>query len=240
MSEEEVNEPLSKENGASQNSHSKINLSPKKSKCKVRRKAWQPHEDDQLLKLVEEYGTKWSKIASMMKGRTGKQIRDRYLNNLNPEILEKEWTKEEDNLILFLYYNWGKKWSKIASALPGRSEGQVKNRFHWGLKRKVLNSQFANYNPVQIVTHKNMMGIENFEGDNFIPKININPLLVSKVNPDVYFDYPVVPDLEVKNQETQIPTKAQLRDPDDFISYNNDNENERVDLAKLLERFSHN
>ena len=89
-----------------------------------------------------------------MKDRTGKQIRDRYLNNLNPDIDDKEWTPEEDNMLLYLYYTWGKKWSKIATCLPGRSEGQVKNRFYWGLKRKMLHCNFAHYNPVRIATNQ--------------------------------------------------------------------------------------
>jgi len=237
MSEEDTNENLFKDNNTNGNSSLSNKGTQHKSKCKIRRKAWQPQEDEQLLKLVEEYGTKWSKIATMMKGRTGKQIRDRYLNNLNPEILEKDWTKEEDNLILFLYYNWGKKWSKIAAALPGRSEGQVKNRFHWGLKRKVLNTQFANYNPVHLVTNKNLQGNKTINGGtNLIPKINVNSI-VPEVNQGVYFDYP----FNIRNQNIQgnLLNKSQNPDPDDFISYNN-NQNEKIDLTKFLETFNTN
>jgi hypothetical protein len=41
-----------------------------------------------------------------MIGRTGKQIRDRYINALDPNINHKEWTNEEDQivLIIFIFY----------------------------------------------------------------------------------------------------------------------------------------
>jgi len=75
----------------------------------------------------------------MMQGRTGKQIRDRYLNKLKPNIKKGEWTLEEDHLLLSCYYQLGHKWSKIATFLPGRTEGQVKNRFYSHLKKRIPN-----------------------------------------------------------------------------------------------------
>ena len=74
----------------------------------------------------------------MMEGRTGKQIRDRYLNKLRPNIRRGEWTIEEDRTLLSCYYQIGHKWSKIATYLPGRTEGQVKNRFYSHIKKKIL------------------------------------------------------------------------------------------------------
>ncbi len=105
---------------------------------KGRRRAWQPHEDEKVMELVVKYGSSWAVIASMMEGRTGKQIRDRYLNKLKPNIKKAEWTLEEDQLLISCYYQFGHKWSKIATYLPGRTEGQVKNRFYSHLKKRII------------------------------------------------------------------------------------------------------
>lgn len=240
MSEEEIPEPsmetLHHQNSAS-NEHS--NSAKTGIKTKVRRKAWQDQEDELLLELVEKYGKKWSKIASIMKGRTGKQIRDRYLNNLNPEIVDKDWTSEEDNLILFLYYNWGKKWSKIAAALPGRSEGQVKNRFYWGLKRKVLNCQFTNCDPIHLVTHdNNELDLKSLQDKSPIPRISLQPM-TPLIEQKVYWDYPTSL-LKTNEKDSILALQKQLSsNPDDFISYNTPPD-ERLELNRLLNNYPPN
>lgn len=71
-----------------------------------------------------------------MHGRTGKQIRDRYINSLKPGIRQEAWTRAEDELLIRLYKKIGNKWSRIASCLKGRTENQVKNRFRTCFKRK--------------------------------------------------------------------------------------------------------
>jgi len=72
-----------------------------------------------------------------MKDRSGKQIRDRYLNKLKPDINKAEWTSEEDELVMTLCREFGHKWSRIATYLPGRTEGQVKNRFYSHIKKRM-------------------------------------------------------------------------------------------------------
>lgn len=90
------------------------------------------------MELVTVHGQSWALIASMMGGRTGKQIRDRYLNNLRPDIKNVEWTKKEDQQLIALFRQIGRKWSKIASLMQGRTEGQVKNRFYSYIQKKIL------------------------------------------------------------------------------------------------------
>jgi hypothetical protein len=53
----------------------------------------------------------WGEIAAMLKGRSGKQIRERYINKLDPSINHEPWTQDEDNTILKLYYAMGSRWS---------------------------------------------------------------------------------------------------------------------------------
>lgn len=106
---------------------------------KVKRIPWQPYEDAQVIEFVSKYGPKWAKIASSLPGRTGKQVRDRYTNKLRPNINKDEWTKEEEEIFTSLCQEMGHKWSKIASYLPGRTEGQVKNRYYAQFRKKTQN-----------------------------------------------------------------------------------------------------
>jgi len=56
---------------------------------------------------------------------------------LHPSINNKNWTKQEDDLIWALYLEIGPKWKYIAKKLNGRPENAVKNRFHGKLKKKL-------------------------------------------------------------------------------------------------------
>jgi len=115
--------------------------SPKESRRRPNRKRndWRPEEDARLLELMEEFGQSWAMISSKLPGRTGKQVRDRYVNNLAPGIRCGCWTPEEDQMILSLRNMNGNRWSYIASHLPGRTEAQVKNRFYSYIKKKSIN-----------------------------------------------------------------------------------------------------
>ena len=98
---------------------------------KKTRKVWSPDEDAKILELIKQHGTNWNKISIGMGGtRTGKQIRDRYLNKLDPSINASKWTLEEDEKLKELFMIEGKKWCLISKSLPGRTENSVKNRFY--------------------------------------------------------------------------------------------------------------
>lgn len=128
--------------GSSNSSTPSPDGSPKKEAPKRgKRNPWQPHEDAKLIELVDKHGQIWSVLATMLEGRTGKQIRDRYLNILRPNIRKGDWTPQEDQYILALYHQFGTRWCKICSYIPGRTEGQVKNRFYAHIKKKLLGNE---------------------------------------------------------------------------------------------------
>jgi hypothetical protein len=115
-----------------------------KRNSKRARNPWTPREDAKLVELMKKYGQSWAMISSCLEGRTGKQVRDRYLNKLRPNIKLGDWKPEEDDLIVSLLKQVGNRWSLIATHLPGRTEGQVKNRFYSHLKKRLgSNSQFS-------------------------------------------------------------------------------------------------
>lgn len=79
--------------------------------------------------------SKWSKCSNIIKGRSGKQCRERWFNTLNPEVKKGNWNPEEDYKIFVLFEKFGSKWSKIASFFKGRTENSIKNRFYSTLRR---------------------------------------------------------------------------------------------------------
>ena len=62
---------------------------------------WAPAEDEILKAKIKEYGTQnWVIIAKYLPGRLGRQCRERWHNVLDPSIVRREWTREEDLFIL--------------------------------------------------------------------------------------------------------------------------------------------
>eukprot|EP00957_Ditylum_brightwellii_P210314 15364828-Ditylum_brightwellii.AAC.1 len=106
-----------------------------------KKKTWTEKEDEQLKGLVtslhdgeKEKTIKWAVIAAKMDNRTGKQCRERWHNHLRPDLKKGEWTKEEDELIVKLQAKMGNQWSKITNHLPGRTDNDVKNRWHSSMR----------------------------------------------------------------------------------------------------------
>jgi hypothetical protein len=99
---------------------------------------WTKDEDHRVIKLVKTFGKNWSLIAKYISSRNGKQIRDRFLNNLDPNLKKDNFTPEEDAKILEIYYKEGPSWSKMATLLEGRTGDTIKNRFYSTLKKKII------------------------------------------------------------------------------------------------------
>uniref|UniRef100_A0A670K4Y4 MYB proto-onco like 2 n=1 Tax=Podarcis muralis TaxID=64176 RepID=A0A670K4Y4_PODMU len=72
---------------------------------------WTKQEDQKVTELVKKYGTKqWTLIAKHLKGRLGKQCRERWHNHLNPEVKKSSWTEEEDRIICEAHKVLGNRW----------------------------------------------------------------------------------------------------------------------------------
>ena len=80
---------------------------------------WTGVEDKLLVQKVNEFGTQnWVIIARFLKGRLGRQCRERWHNVLNPTIVRRDWTEEEDDFILKMYQEFGSKWAKFSKMEP--------------------------------------------------------------------------------------------------------------------------
>eukprot|EP00520_Triparma_pacifica_P009549 CAMPEP_0118639040 /NCGR_PEP_ID=MMETSP0785-20121206/4014_1 /TAXON_ID=91992 /ORGANISM="Bolidomonas pacifica, Strain CCMP 1866" /LENGTH=742 /DNA_ID=CAMNT_0006530347 /DNA_START=68 /DNA_END=2293 /DNA_ORIENTATION=+ len=93
---------------------------------------WTEEEDKMLKKAVEENGAKnWKCIAEKLKDRTEVQCLHRWQKVLKPTLVKGPWTAEEDQKVVELVNKLGaKKWSLIASHLPGRIGKQCRERWH--------------------------------------------------------------------------------------------------------------
>jgi len=93
---------------------------------------WSPEEDEDLRCAVREHGAKnWKLISQNLSSRTEVQCLHRWQKVLKPELVKGPWTADEDKKVMELVKQYGaKKWSLIASNLPGRIGKQCRERWH--------------------------------------------------------------------------------------------------------------
>lgn len=90
--------------------------------------------------------------------KTPKQCRERWQNHLNSEINHKEWTKEEDIIILECVKKNNTKWASIIPELGGtRTEHMIKNRYK-SLINKILHEQKMTEGEAVLELLKNLTG----------------------------------------------------------------------------------
>jgi hypothetical protein len=108
----------------------------KKSKVAATKGPWTAEEDQIVADLVNENGPKWSMIAAKLQGRTGKQCRERWHNQLDPSIKKEAWSEEEDMRLIRLHQELGNKWVEISRLMPGRTDNAIKNRWNSTIRRR--------------------------------------------------------------------------------------------------------
>lgn len=104
----------------------------------VKKGPWTIDENQLLLQAVKECGKNWKQVASRVPGRKAKQCRQRYVNHLNPEIVKRPWSVEEDLVLCESIRQFGTSWKHIANTrFHGRTANDIKNRWNGHLKRKL-------------------------------------------------------------------------------------------------------
>jgi hypothetical protein len=132
---------------------------------------WTKNEDNILINCINRFGEgKWNEMERCFIGRTRKQIRQRYVNNIkikkisenmnqkislnsssssiNEKIIDEKhsfiWNDKLDKILLREYFLNKKSWVKISKKIPGSSENSVKNRFY-SLLRQMVNNEKKEY-----------------------------------------------------------------------------------------------
>ena len=106
---------------------------------KYRRKKWCNETDQKLIELVRLNGPKkWEAYGKYFANRTGKQCRERWVNQLNPMLKQGPWSIEESLLVFILQTeaNYNNQWSYISKLVTCRTDGQIKNLWRQHLQPK--------------------------------------------------------------------------------------------------------
>ena len=76
-------------------------------------------------------GPRWNQIASNFSGKAAIDCLSKYQSISNPPVIKGKgsWTPEEDETLKEKRKQFGRKWAKIASFLPGRQGKQCRERF---------------------------------------------------------------------------------------------------------------
>ncbi|XP_078163023.1 myb domain protein 4r1 isoform X2 [Carex rostrata] len=105
----------------------------------VNHEPWTRQEEKRLLLILQNRGIyNWINIAvELGTNRTPFQCLVRYQRSLNPLILNREWTKEEDMQLLAMVETFGEKnWQLVAAQLEGRAANQCATRWRQTLNPK--------------------------------------------------------------------------------------------------------
>ncbi|RUS75558.1 hypothetical protein EGW08_016683, partial [Elysia chlorotica] len=140
-----------------------------------------PEEDAKLLAAVEMYGLKWREIARFIGTRNPVQVRDRYLDCLNPENNYLVFTYDEDLKLLKYYKEMGPVWAKIYQHFQGRSASRLGARFRqlqrWKKKKEWFDSQPVEVKRVLLgksLPVRERRDIETRIRDYFVQQLGIN------------------------------------------------------------------
>jgi hypothetical protein len=142
-------EPIAKEHGFNKTAKECHERWIRYLKPGVRKGQWTDHEDAIVVEAVsssaEQPFTRWSDLAQKLPGRVGKQIRDRWVNHLNPNINHMPFSKEDDLLLWEGHKQLGKRWVEISTKFfnSSRSENHIKNRWYSASFKKFISNEFG-------------------------------------------------------------------------------------------------
>ena len=142
-------EPIAKEHGLGKSAKECHERWIRYLKPGVRKGQWTDHEDAIVIEAVttssEQPFTRWSDLAQQLPGRVGKQIRDRWVNHLNPNINHLPFSRDDDLLLWEGHKQLGKRWVEIATKFfnSTRSENHIKNRWYSASFKKFIANEFG-------------------------------------------------------------------------------------------------
>jgi hypothetical protein len=143
----------------------------------TRKGQWSEEEDTFVLKVIAvspvQPFTQWKDLAALLPGRSGKQIRDRWINYLNPSINHLPFSQEDDLKLWHGHRELGKRWAEIGEKIfnSTRSENHIKNRWYSAAFKKYIASEFGDSayinasSSVKALSKIKMTADEEEEGD---------------------------------------------------------------------------
>lgn len=105
---------------------------PKSDDSNKRFKYW-TEEQTQILEncMKKNPSMSWTEISKLIPGKNGKQVRERWINVVNPAINRQQLSQEEKNKIINLVKIHGKKWVLISKKINnGRTQNHIKNFYN--------------------------------------------------------------------------------------------------------------
>lgn len=101
-------------------------------------------EDRMMLRIIKRCGKKidWRMISLEMENKSPRQCRERYNYHLKAELKKGYWTEEEDKMLLIKYNEFGPKWKKISTFVPGRTSDSTRNRILCLIKKRKYETQY--------------------------------------------------------------------------------------------------
>ena len=142
-------EPIAKDHGRNRSAKECHERWIRYLKPGVRKGQWTDHEDAVVMEVVttsnEQPFTRWSDLAQRLPGRVGKQIRDRWVNHLNPAINHLPFSREDDLRLWDGHKKLGKRWVEISTKFFNntRSENHIKNRWYSASFKKFIANEFG-------------------------------------------------------------------------------------------------
>ncbi|KAA0158637.1 hypothetical protein FNF31_05284 [Cafeteria roenbergensis] len=110
---------------------------------------WKNSEDELLKAGAMKYGTQnWARVASLLPRKTAAQCKARWYNWLDPSIKKTEWTRDEDERLLYLAKTRSTEWQSIAS-LVGRTPAQCLERYERLLDEATAKASGVTLDPKQ-------------------------------------------------------------------------------------------
>nr|XP_020169250.1 transcription factor MYB41-like [Aegilops tauschii subsp. strangulata] len=108
----------------------------------VKKGPWTEEQDRTLVEHIQKRGGNVGSWRGLPKAaelnRCGKSCRLRWTNYLRPDIKRRNFTDDEEHLIITLHAGLGNKWSMIATHLEGRTDNEIKNYWNTHIRKKLL------------------------------------------------------------------------------------------------------
>gem|GEM_PF-4359820 len=96
---------------------------------------WSKDEDNRLRKGVDQFGSDWDRIATVVKTRKPINCYYRWARRLDPTLKHGDWIEEEDEYIVTQRNVHRYSWAEIGAALK-RAGDSVRKRYTWLSKGK--------------------------------------------------------------------------------------------------------